>query len=120
MTSSAGEAVRRWIDEEAGELPVPLPAPAATLAQALKDEAMAAWGTTPALALRCATLLGQLRRRADSADGLASLTQGRLADAALQFDAAHDTLLALGRAHEAAQTRVPKLIVLSMLGRHDE
>ena len=132
MAASASETVRRWIDEEAGELPAQLPAPTAALAQALKDEAMAAWGTTPALALRCATLLGQLRRRADCADsaevgamadwaaGLASLTQGRLADAAPQFDAAHDTLLALGRAHEAAQTRVPKLIVLSMLGRHDE
>jgi CHAT domain-containing protein len=129
MASSACEAARRWIDEEAGELPTLLPAPAARLAQALKDEAMAAWGTTPALALRCAALLGQLRTRDDSAEvgamadwaaGLASLTQGRLADAAMQFDAAHDTLLALGRAHEAAQTRVPKLIVLSMLGHHDE
>jgi CHAT domain-containing protein/tetratricopeptide (TPR) repeat protein len=129
MASSASEAARRWIDEARGELPTLLPAPAAALAQALKDEAMAAWGTTPALALRCAALLGQLRGRDDAAEvgamadwaaGLASLTQGRLADAAWQFDAAHDSLLALGRAHEAAQTRVPKLIVLSMLGRHDE
>lgn len=129
MTSPASEAARRWIDESAGELPAQLPASATALARALKDEAMAAWGTTPALALRCATLLGQLRAHdgtdevramADWGAGLASLTQGRLADAAQQFDAAHDTLLALGRAHEAAQTRVPKLIVLSMLGRHDE
>lgn len=129
MASSVSEAVRRWIDEEAGELPAQLPAPAAALAQVLKDEAMAAWGTTPARALRCAALLGELRARDDTAEvsamadwatGLASLTQGRLADAASQFDAAHATLLALGRAHEAAQTRVPKLIVLSMLGRHDE
>jgi CHAT domain-containing protein len=129
MEPSAGEAARRWIDEDADELPAQLPAPAPALALALKDEAMAAWGTTPALAHRCAALLGQLRVRdaaaeigamADWAAGLASLTQGRLADAALQFDAANDSLLALGRAHEAAQTRVPKLIVLSMLGRHDE
>lgn len=129
MAASAGEAARHWIDEARGELPAQLPASAAALAQALKDEAMAAWGTTPALALRCASLLEQLRSRdgstevaamADWAAGLAALTQGRLAEAALQFDAAHDALLALGRPHEAAQTRVPKLIVLSMLGQHDQ
>lgn len=129
MVHPAQELARRCIDDEAQALPSPLPVEAAALALALKDEAVAAWGTVPARALRCAALLARLRERdgtalvgamADWAAGLAALTQGRLAEAGSAFDAAHASLQGLGRHHEAAQTRVPRMIVFSVLGQHDE
>lgn len=129
MAHPAQELARRCIDDEALALPSQLPVEAASLALALKDEAVAAWGTVPARALRCATLLAGLRERdgdaqvgamADWAGGLAALTQGRFLEAGDAFDAAHASLQGLGRHHEAAQTRVPRMIVFSVLGRHDE
>lgn len=129
MPPSAQELARRWVDDDLQTLPASLPAATQDLAQALKDEAVAAWGTVPVRALRCTALLAQLRGRdgaaavgamADWAAGLAALTQGRLAEAGAGFDAAHAALQALGRHHEAAQTRVPRMIVFSVLGQHDE
>lgn len=127
--ADAQSAARRWVDEDAASLPEVLPSAAAELALALKDEAVAAWGTVPARAVRCAALLAQLRAR-DGAPlvtamaawtaGLAALTQGQLDEAGAGFDAANAALLALGRPSEAAQTRVPRMIVHSMLGEHDE
>jgi len=129
MAHPAQELARRCIDDEAQALPTPLTVEAPALALALKDEAVAAWGTVPARALRCASLLASLREPADDpfvgamadwAAGLAALTQGRLADAGAGFDAAHAALSSLGRDHEAAQTRVPRMVVFSVLGQHDE
>ena len=53
MVHPAQELARRCIDDEAQALPSPLPVEPAALALALKDEAVAAWGTVPARALRC-------------------------------------------------------------------
>ncbi|MCW5665324.1 MAG: CHAT domain-containing protein [Piscinibacter sp.] len=129
MPNPAARAARQLVDGADAPLPQPLPVGAAALAVALKDEAAAAWGTTPSRALRCAALLRALQQRhaepgvaalADWAAGLAALVEGRMADALQCFDAAQAGLAALGRGHEAAQTQVPKLIALSVLGRHDE
>jgi tetratricopeptide (TPR) repeat protein len=103
--------------------------PAVLIAWALKDEAMAAWGTAPVRALRCVALLDTLCHQHGSAEitallhwtrGLAALTEGRMADAIDGFDSARVGLMALQRPHEAAQTQVPKMIALAMTGRHDE
>lgn len=129
MTGPAARAARELVDDAHAALPQPLPVDAPALAVALKDEAAAAWGTTPSRALRCAALLRDLQARhgepgvaplAAWAGGLAALVEGRMADALAAFDAAQAGLAALGRTHEAAQTQVPKLIALSVLGRHDE
>lgn len=128
MSVAAQALARDWIDREVAELPPRLPVDADALAITLKDEAVAAWGTVPARAIRCAALLKALRATdggplvgamADWAAGLAALTQGRMVDAGNAFDAADAALRALGRDHEAAQTRVPRMIVFSVLGRHD-
>lgn len=129
MSSAAQALARDWIDSELEDLPPRLPVDAGELALALKDEAVAAWGTVPARAIRCAALLAALRAEdagplvgamADWAAGLAALTQGRMVDAGAAFDAAADALRSLGHDHDAAQTRVPRMIVFSVLGQHDE
>ncbi len=126
---------RAWVDGSAdGAAVVSVLAatpdvPVAALAWALKDEAMAAWGTAPVRALRCAAGLDALHRQHGSDEvgaamhwtrGLAALTDGRMADAIDGFDRAQAGLLALQRPHEAAQTQVPKMIALAMTGRQDE
>jgi hypothetical protein len=129
VLSTAAGLAAALVDDPAAPLPAPLPVAPAALALALKDEAAAAWGTTPARALRCAVLLRELRGAAPEpavaalaewAGGLAALVEGRLPDALAAFEAAQAGLLGLGRAHEAAQSQVPRLIALSLLGRHDE
>jgi len=132
MDDTARALARRWVDGagEGGTIEPPLhpDVPASDLAVALKDEAMAAWGTVPRRAVQCAALLERLRTgeavplvhaMADWSAGLAALAEGRLADAGERFDAADTALLGLGRRNDAAQTRVPRMVVFSMLGQHD-
>lgn len=105
-------------------------AQAVALAWALKQACYAAWSTEPPRALRAAELLQVLTRAqptlaepaalADWCAGIAALLRGRMAeaDAALQASAAR--WQALQRPLEAAHTQVPRVMALSMLGRHDE
>jgi CHAT domain-containing protein len=99
------------------------------LAWALKDECQAAWTEEPPRTQRCAQVLAQLQQQIDHpevaaaaawCDGLARLAQGRMDDALLRLDDANRALHALGQTQRAAQSQIPKVIALSMLGRHDE
>jgi tetratricopeptide (TPR) repeat protein len=99
------------------------------LAWAVKDECQAAWTEEPPRTQRCAQVLAQLQQQVDHpevaaaaawCDGLALLAQGRMDDALVRLDDAGRTLQTLGEAQRAAQSQIPKVIALSMLGRHDE
>jgi tetratricopeptide (TPR) repeat protein len=52
--------------------------------------------------------------------GIAAIVQGRMTEALDHLDAAAERFESCQLGHEAAQTRVPKLLALSMLGRNDE
>lgn len=52
--------------------------------------------------------------------GIACAVQGRMADAVEAFDRAAAGLRAAGLPDPAAQTQVPKIMALAMLGRHDD
>lgn len=110
------------------------------LAWALKELCYAAWSSEPARATRAAEALAQLASAADtalahglpSADarevqaladwtaGIAEVTRGHMPAAVLRFDSAAAHFAALGRPGPAAQTQVPKIMALAMLGRHAE
>ena len=100
-------------------------------AWALKDLCYQAWSTDPARAVRTAQDLqalltdalpaaqrGEISALADWTGGLAAVIQGRMADAVLAFDRAAAGLRAAGQPDPAAQTQVPKIMALSMLGQH--
>ncbi len=106
------------------------------IAWALKDECYAAWSSQPQRAVRAADALRALRtgahvaaasawqRReigalADWTQGIAHITEGRMAEAVQALDRAADAFRGLGRPAHAAQTQVPKIIALSMLGQFD-
>lgn len=135
MTAGARDEARRLATTD-GPPPAavhalpPRPAEAwVALGWALKDEAQAAWTEAPARAPRIVALLAALAARAPQAEidaafawseGLAQLAQGQM-DAALdRLVAARAALLALGQPLRAAQSQVPCLVALSMLGRHDD
>lgn len=126
-------------DEQARHLldpatPLPAPDPGNTaLAWALKDLCYAAWMTEPARAARAADVLQALAGAPDgpTADptvrglahwtrAIAELTQARMAAALPELDQAEAALAAAGHADAAAQTQVPKVMALAMLGRHEE
>lgn len=100
------------------------------LAWALKDLCYAAWHSEPVQAGRAADALRALAAQApgvpeigalaDWTAGIAAVTRGQVADAPALFDRAADALRRAGLADPAAQTQVPKIMALSMLGRHDE
>ncbi len=107
------------------------------LAWALKDLGYAAWNSDPPRVARVADALRRLDEhaymppvssstcaevRALSAwiTGIEDLTRGRMTDATARFDQAHEGFRELGLHREAAQTQVPKVITLSVLGRHAE
>lgn len=101
----------------------------ADLAWALKDEAIASWTADPERTRRCAAALAWLARAAASPEvaaaaawsaGMEQLTRGEMDKALECFDEAGRTLVALGQELRAAQSQIPRLIALSMLGRHDE
>ncbi len=103
-----------------------------TRARALKDECYAAWSTEPRRALEAAHALRALCARepesqaareigalADWADGIAHVTQGRMAEAVQSLDASAGAFRDIGRGDQAALTQVPKIMALSMLGQYD-
>ncbi len=125
------QAQARQLLEPDAALPAPEPGNSA-LAWALKDACYAAWTTAPARAARAAEVLRALAgprsgRAAPLVQGLASwteaigaLTRGEMAAAVAALDQAQADLLSAGQADAAAQTQVPKIMALSMLGRHAE
>ena len=109
---------------------------AATLARAwaLKEQCYAAWSSEPqraaiaAVALRalCATdaadadpVAREIEALADWTEGIAHITRARMAEATASFDASASAFRRLGQAANAAQTQVPKIVALSMLGQYD-
>jgi hypothetical protein len=99
-------------------------------AWALKDAAYAAWSRAPAEAGVAARQLAELQAQAPGdgelaavaawTHGIAALADGRMADAVVALDAAHAGFAALGQAGHAAETLVPRVAALAMLGREDE
>ena len=61
----------------------------------------------------------ELRALADWTAGIAHVTRGRMARAAQCFDRAAAGFRSLGQHAHAAQTQVPRIMALSMLGRYD-
>ena len=108
--------------------------PAQRLAQAwaLKDACYDAWARDPAQAVRAAQDLAALDRSGLSATenatllglsawtaGIAAVTRGQMAEAVHSFDAAQAQLTLAALPDPAAQTQVPKIMALSMLGQHE-
>lgn len=115
-------------------LPQPLQVEPLALAWALKAVCFAAWSKAPARAVRCAALLADLQLAAQGrpvaeqtelaalahwVQGIAHLSEGRAGPACDSLDAAHAAFWRLGQSSHAAQTRVPKVMALSLLGEHD-
>ncbi len=101
----------------------------ADLGWALKHECYEAWNSEPQRAIRCALLLAELGDMGQDAvvlalaawtAGIAALAQGHMGDALAHLDAAFDRLMALQLAQHAAETRIPKIAALAMLGREAE
>ena len=96
----------------------------------LKQQCYAAWTSEPQRAAQAADALRQLADAWPALDevqalalwtaGVVRLNLGRMADAVAQLDASAAVWQRLGRPLEAAQTQVPKVMALSMLGHHDQ
>jgi tetratricopeptide (TPR) repeat protein len=111
---------------------------ATAVAWALKDACYAAWHSEPRRAAEAADALGRWAAACAATvaapaagqgeidalsawtRGIAWVTRGQMAPAVEAFDAADALFRAAGRPGEAAQTQVPKIMALSMLGRHDD
>ncbi len=104
-------------------------------AWALKQACYAAWSSQPLQAVqaahelrrlcdahRCAApeLYAEIAALADWTEGIAHLTQGRLEAGCQALDRAQLGFAALGQDLHAAQTQVPKIMGLTLLGRHDD
>jgi len=140
---TAAETAALWLARLATNPAEPAPASAPeqrlALAWALKDACYATWHADPAQAVVAALALGRLAAQApdragDAGEsqaeaeiaalaawtaGIADLTRGAMSEAVAGFDLAAATFAALGQANHAAQTQVPKIMALSMLGQHD-
>ncbi len=106
------------------------------LAWALKDAVYAAWSSTPSDVAIAAEVLASLQGSATEGstspsdaevqaigawvNGIANLTRGKMTDAITELDAATERFRALGQQAHAAHAQVPKIMALSMLGRHAE
>jgi tetratricopeptide (TPR) repeat protein len=106
---------------------------ARAVAWALKELCYEAFGSEPrraALAANALRLLSsgdvppahvvEVVALARWAEGIACVTRGQMAAAVACFDAAATGLRDAGLPDPAAQTQVPKIMALSMLGQHDE
>ena len=132
--AARGEALA---DGAATLVQVSFEVPPLALAWALKDICYGAWSSQPqrsalaadvlcdvarTLALRSSPLddaeSAEIDALADWTQGIAALTQGRMADAAAALDAAADRFGQLHQQHHAVQTQVPKIMALAMLGQH--
>jgi len=102
-------------------------------AWSLKDRCYEAWSSAPARAVEAAQALRALAdggvapeaatevaALADWTGGIAAVIQGDVARAVDCFDRAATGLRAAGKPDPAAQTQVPKIMALSLLGRHDD
>ncbi len=116
------------------------------VAWALKDRCYAAWSSEPQRAAHAAEILQDLavqyavqaepsertadisntaqligvRAVADWTMGIAHLTRGEMAPAVECFDGAAETFHDIGDSDHAAQTQVPKIMALSMLGQYSD
>ena len=105
------------------------------LAWTLKDLCYAAWNSEPQRAVKAADALRSLcapqgpnavptpamretEALADWTAGIACLTRGQMNEATACFDAAAGIFRSLGQTRHAAQTQVPKIMALAMLGQH--
>ena len=112
-----------------------LPNVAVAVAWELKDLCYAAWSSEPQRAAKAAEALRllcavpgpdavpprqqrEMEALADWTAGIACLTRGDMAGANACFDLAAGIFRGLGEAHHAAQTQVPNIMALSMLGQH--
>ena len=104
-------------------------------AWALKEQCFSVWNREPASAAAAADALRQLcataetpatpqdheiEALADWTEGIAEITRGHMSGAANCFDRAAAAFRGLGQPLNAAQTQVPKIMVLSTQGRHVE
>lgn len=98
-------------------------------AWALKHRCYEAWASDPALAVQAAAELAalptqglaeaealQVQGLAAWTQGIACVVQGQMAEAVAAFDRAEATLGQAGQPDAAAQTQVPKIMALSLLG----
>ena len=131
----AADLARRMLD--LGEAPPPtLPVSRRqALAWELKDLCYAAWSSEPQRAAKAADALrrlcvphapgavqpqpmGEIEALADWTAGIACLTRGQMTEATASFDLAAGIFRGLGQTHHAAETQVPKIMALAMLGQH--
>jgi tetratricopeptide (TPR) repeat protein len=106
------------------------------LAWAIKDRAIAAWSSAPAeVAVAASVLARLLPDQTDSqtsathtelgaihgwVSGIADLTRGGMTDALTHLDRAAAQFQSIGQFGRAANAQVPKIMALSVLGRHAE
>ena len=131
------EQAGRLADSADGPQPADLTVEGArALGWALKDLCYSSWSSEPQRALRAAQALRRLHETARPAlqaaalfevealaawtDGIARIIQGDMAAAVDRLDAAAAAFIDLGLPRHAAQTQVPKIMALAMLGRHDD
>ena len=139
MSAATDAPAQRWalelVDRSAGLSPaMHAESGARALAWALKDLCYASWSSDPPRAVRAAQALRQLREAvaaqsmppSQEIDALAAWTaaiacliQGDMEAAVASLDAAALCFAAVARPLQAVQTQVPKIMALSMLGRHD-
>jgi CHAT domain-containing protein len=131
------EQAGRLVDRD--ELPPPnelTAEDAGALAWAVKDLCYAAWSSDPQRAVKAADALRRLGEAGHVGpaaavqseigaliawtDGIAKLIHGEMDAASASFDAAAAAFSTLGQARHAAQTQVPKIMALAMLGRNEE
>ena len=99
----------------------------------MKDACYEAWGREPSRAARAADVLRALLDAGvppDQADEIAALAdwtagisfaiRGQMGEAIERLDRAEAAFRNVGKPDPAAQTQVPKIMALSMLGRHDD
>ena len=131
-TQGGAAVLARAVVDDGAALPQALDEAATRdLAWAFKHLCYASWNSDPPRAARAARALQALRdsRPGDQLEisalaawtaGIACLTEGDMAEAMACLDRAAAGFEQLGAPGPAAQTRVPKIVALSMLGRHDE
>lgn len=103
------------------------------IAWALKDLCYAAWSTEPRRAALAADVLETLVSRCRAEEirdvvaalaqwtrGISQITRGEMTDAIDSLDAARAAFSGMGDTHCAAETLIPRIMALAMLGRHDE
>jgi tetratricopeptide (TPR) repeat protein len=100
------------------------------LCWALKEACHAAWLSDPARAAAAARAVAgvaawpprvaEIDAVAAWTGGIADLTRGAMSEAVTGFDRAAAAFAALAQPDRAAQTQLPKVMALSMLGQYDE